>query len=269
MPVIVTRAGKGAVLTHAEVDANFTNLNDGIEAILAPAWDDLRFPAAGLGISEEVPAWVQPVGAVDAYAVGELVQHDNPNDSSNSWVYESSIPANTTEPGRDSTFDRWWEPISLASEYAGSGNAPSRDADLGTLVFGNDQTQVVGGLAQMPHAWAEGTVIKPHVHWVQSGSGAALWQLEYRLMPAGGGAFPSTWTSVTSDTLVFPYTSGDWVQITPLPDIDMTGFAISAMVLFRLTRRGTEDSLASDLHLLEFDIHYQLDSRGSSSEFQK
>jgi len=230
-------------------------------------WDDLRFPAAGLGVSEEVPAWVQPVGAIDAYAVGELVQHDNPNDSSNIWVYESSIPANTTEPGRDGTFDRWWEPISLASAYAGSGNAPSRDPDLGTLVFENDKTQVVGGLAQMPHSWAEGTVLRPHVHWVQSGSGAALWQLEYRLMPAGGGAFPSTWTSVTSDTLAFPYTSGDWVQITPLPEIDMTGFELSAMVLFRLTRRGTEDTLASDLHLLEFDIHYQSLTYGSINEF--
>lgn len=57
------------------------------------------------------PEWVQPTGAHDAYAVGERVTHDNPNDGGAIWVYESVIPANTTEPGRDGTFDRWWTPI--------------------------------------------------------------------------------------------------------------------------------------------------------------
>jgi len=33
MSTIVTRAGKGSSLTHAEVDANFTNLNNAVETI--------------------------------------------------------------------------------------------------------------------------------------------------------------------------------------------------------------------------------------------
>lgn len=57
-------------------------------------------------------AWVQPTGAHDAYAIGDRVTHDNPNDASNIWIYESAIAANTTEPGRDSTFDRYWTPVS-------------------------------------------------------------------------------------------------------------------------------------------------------------
>lgn len=56
-------------------------------------------------------SWVQPTGAQDAYAIGDRVTHDNPNDSSNIWIYESAIDGNTTEPGRDGTFDRWWTPI--------------------------------------------------------------------------------------------------------------------------------------------------------------
>lgn len=55
--------------------------------------------------------WVQPTGAQDAYAINDKVTHDNPNDSGNIWVYESAIDSNTTEPGRDSTFDRYWTPI--------------------------------------------------------------------------------------------------------------------------------------------------------------
>lgn len=56
--------------------------------------------------------WVMPTGAQDAFAIGDRVTHDNPNDGGNIWIYESKIAANTTEPGRDGTFDRWWEPIS-------------------------------------------------------------------------------------------------------------------------------------------------------------
>lgn len=61
---------------------------------------------------EVIEQWVQPTGAHDAYAIGEKVTHDNPNDNNAIWVYESAINANTTEPGRDGTYDRYWTPIS-------------------------------------------------------------------------------------------------------------------------------------------------------------
>lgn len=245
---------------------------DSLEVVTQNAWDDLRFPASGLGVSETPAPWVQPTGAIDAYAISELVTHDNPNDSSNIWVYESTIDANTTEPGRDGLLDRWWTPISLASEYAGTGNAPQLDPELGTRVFENAKTQSVGGLAQMPHAWAEGTEIRPHVHWIQPAAGNVVWQLEYRVMPAVGGVFPGAWVSVSSETGVSTYPgSGDWVQITAFPAIDMTGFGLSSMVLFRLSRVGGDalDTLAADVHLLEFDIHHLVDRFGSVSEFSK
>ena len=61
-----------------------------------------------------IPDWVQPGTngvATDQYGIGYKVMHDNPNDAGNIWVYESSIDANTTEPGRDGTFDRYWTPV--------------------------------------------------------------------------------------------------------------------------------------------------------------
>lgn len=67
-----------------------------------------RDPAAG------PQPWVQPTGAQDAYSIGERVIHDNPNDSGTIWVYESVNDANTTEPGRDGTFDRYWTPVNPA-----------------------------------------------------------------------------------------------------------------------------------------------------------
>jgi len=73
-----------------------------------PTVPALFTPVAAAGV---VPEWVQPTGAQDAYAVGDQVTHDNPNDGGNVWLYKSKIEANTTEPGRDSTFDRYWQPV--------------------------------------------------------------------------------------------------------------------------------------------------------------
>lgn len=70
-------------------------------------------PALFTPVRAQLDPWVQPTGAHDAYGIGDRVTHDNPNDGSNIWVYESTIAANTTEPGRDGTFDRWWTPIEL------------------------------------------------------------------------------------------------------------------------------------------------------------
>jgi hypothetical protein len=39
------------------------------------------------------------------------VTHPNAQDGGNVWLFRSKIPANTTEPGTDGTFHRWWEPV--------------------------------------------------------------------------------------------------------------------------------------------------------------
>lgn len=36
-------------------------------------------------------------------------------DLSNDWIFESKIDANTTEPGTDGAFHRWWEPVMVAT----------------------------------------------------------------------------------------------------------------------------------------------------------
>jgi len=48
---------------------------------------------------DEVPAWVQPTGSSDAWALGARVTH-----AGHTW--RSLIPDNVTEPGSD---PRWWE----------------------------------------------------------------------------------------------------------------------------------------------------------------
>ena len=79
-------------------------------------WEPPNVPALWSRYRDPVAApqpWEQLIPP-DVYNTGDRVTHDNPNDSSNIWIYESAINANTTQPGRDGTFDRWWTPIALA-----------------------------------------------------------------------------------------------------------------------------------------------------------
>lgn len=61
----------------------------------------------------EVPAgplpWVQPTHAGNSYAVGAEVTHTVAGRTTTIW--RSKIAANTTEPGHDGTYDRWWGPV--------------------------------------------------------------------------------------------------------------------------------------------------------------
>jgi hypothetical protein len=53
--------------------------------------------------------WQAPTGAMDAYNIDDVVTHTVAGRAADHW--ESNINANTTEPGTDGTFDRWWRPI--------------------------------------------------------------------------------------------------------------------------------------------------------------
>lgn len=56
------------------------------------------------------PDWSQPTGAGDAYDVGDVVRHRTQPPQPVYLLWESTIPANTTEPGTDGDLDRWWTP---------------------------------------------------------------------------------------------------------------------------------------------------------------
>ena len=70
-------------------------------------------------VSELPERWVQPTGGHDAYAIDDLVVWDRPQDGGQDWVFRSTFAGNTTEPGRDGTFDRYWEPLSRAEDWGG------------------------------------------------------------------------------------------------------------------------------------------------------
>lgn len=154
----------------------------------------------------------------------------------------------------------------------GPENEPTVDTETGLYVFPDGSTRILAGLAQMPHAWFEESPVGPHVHWVQTAPGNALFRFDWRVFNAVDCEFPETWNTSYASATTHPYPgSGSWVMITPFEAPDMTGMKISSMILFRVSRVGGDalDTMAESLRLLEFDIHHQLDDRGSVGLFTK
>ena len=152
---------------------------------------------------------------------------------------------------------------------------PDVEPNTGCYLFDATTPERITAQVQFPHAWKEGSVIVPHVHWAKSTSAAGnvTWRFEYRMCPIGG-ILDEDWTQVDA-TAVASGTPDDNTAyrhlITSFGEIDMTGHKISDMMLVRIWRQAdaAEDTYAGDAVLAEFDIHYQIDSFGSIHEFIK
>jgi hypothetical protein len=158
---------------------------------------------------------------------------------------------------------------------AGSAAPPSVNTDNGTLEFSASATNIIAVEVQMPHAWEQGTAIRPHVHWRKKteGTGAVYWRLTYEFANAGE-VFTDTPVTVNS-TSTSPYgaDNGSALRhlITPFGDVDMTDKRVSCVGLLTIARIGGDsaDTYAGVAQLLSVDIHYQVDSFGSVGEYIK
>jgi len=146
---------------------------------------------------------------------------------------------------------------------------PSIEAGSGMFMFSASATNTLMGAAQMPHSWKTGSLIAPHVHWTptDTGAGNVLWRWEYKLVPIGS-AIPSGYTPV--DAVAAAGGVADKHLITKFGLVS-TGGSLSLMILWKLSRIGGDvaDTYGSEARLLEFDIHYQIDSLGSGEEMEK
>lgn len=153
---------------------------------------------------------------------------------------------------------------------SGTTAPPTVDATTypGTLLFSSAATNLIAGVAQMPHAWARGTEIHPHVHWSKttSASGGVVWEWCYALADIGGtfGAY-SAWIAATavvlnSDT-AHKHALDSFAAVTP----DMKE---SGMIAWQVRRKhdATADTYAADARLWEFDFHYQVAKAGTVPE---
>jgi len=163
---------------------------------------------------------------------------------------------------------------------SGPGSPPTTSTTYGWLEFAGGSTDNTASLQiQMPHDWAEGTPIVPHVHWMRTatgGGGLVKWELDYRHAPIGS-TMDASWT--TLDNLAQRVVNGTPDNdtafehlISSFGEVDTTGWGISDFVVCVLKRNANDtvnDTYGANAALLGFDIHYQRDAKGSVNEFNK
>ena len=167
-----------------------------------------------------------------------------------------------------------WEDLkapSTAINPIGLAAPPTRNATTGLLDFDAAGTNTVAIALQMPHAWKLERAISPHIHlwYPDANAGNSVWKLEYQFAKIGGN-FAGSYTSDTK-TFAAPGAANRH-ELHAFDDIVMTGVdGVSAMIVILLSRIGGDgaDTYAAALPMLEFDVHYQVDSLGSDEETTK
>jgi len=147
---------------------------------------------------------------------------------------------------------------------------PDISAVDGMLLFDSASTEIIMGAAQMPHAWLEGSQIRPHIHWqaTDGNAGNVLWRFSYDIANVNGD-FSGSYTDV--DTIMAASGDANTHDIGSLGYMTMTGYDLSCIIKWRIARIGGDelDTYGADARLLEFDIHYQTTSLGSGNELSK
>lgn len=153
----------------------------------------------------------------------------------------------------------------------GLASDPTFNTTEGYFEFADAATNLLFITLQMPHNWAEGTEVFPHVHWIQTAAGLPLWRISYKWFN-NNATYPAAFTDVDVTENAFTYTSGNLAQISKFGGLSGNGKIISSMLTIKLQRIGGDaaDTLnGATANLFEFDIHYKIDGHGSEREYFK
>lgn len=153
----------------------------------------------------------------------------------------------------------------------GAASDPTRSTTNGLLYFSGTADNIIAGVAQMPHAWAAGTTVVPHLHllFVTSAVGNTRWKFEYNVASVNGNFSAAGYTAMTTITVANPQNVLKHV-IASFGNLAMTGYTEGACIIWKITRLANTDALDTDTNacaLLEFDIHYQVGKSGTISEY--
>lgn len=171
---------------------------------------------------------------------------------------------------------RRWVDFNFSAISLGAGaSAPDPVQVKGGTIYtrafdGNVTAEQLFGCLELNHDWAEGTIIKPHVHWMPTttNTGNVKWRLTYTI----------THDSVTTaeQTVVIVAAAGGtaWKEIrSDFPDIAMTGYGIGTQFMYRLWRDPAnvdgEDTYPNDAAAQTFGLHVLIDTLGSSQVSEK
>jgi hypothetical protein len=183
-----------------------------------------------------------------------------------------SIVTNVAEPLTGVYWEDLRFPATVLRERPNQEN-PAFDETTPGRLFRHTDTDSMYAIAQLPHAWREGSQLRPHIHWQKTTSapGGVYWQIEYKWAPIGE-ASDANFTPIGS--AVPAASDADTANVhalTNLGTISGEGKTLSDMLLIKISRvhDNAADTYGAAARLIEFDIHYQVSSPGSRQEFIK
>lgn len=181
----------------------------------------------------------------------------------------------TIEFNGDATvWDDYTTPITRAA-FGGAANDPTLtklfDDGAGSVgvwafVFGNGDEVLV--TAQIPHKWKVASTIYPHIHFMCTSDVSPTdnfgINFEYTWADIGEDfAANSTLVNTDIETGVNTDNMHQIANVTPA-GISGTGHTLSSVLLCRIERTAAaSDDYADGVAILEFDIHYEIDTIGS------
>lgn len=133
---------------------------------------------------------------------------------------------------------------------------------------------------QMSHRWKIGTVVYPHIHWLQTAAAMPNWLINYAWQ-IQGAAENSTYTLQPHTANTYTWSSGSLNQITKFGSITPPeGAGLSDILMIYIFRDVANDSgkfagaevdvdVQDNALASSFDIHFEIDSAGSDTEYTK
>ena len=166
----------------------------------------------------------------------------------------------------NTTWDDLRIPMSTARAGASVPNYSVLTNGVYAWHFVDGQTDTLFFETQLPHTYATGSDLRPHIHWTPttSSTNSVVWAFEYTVTSIHSN-FPATVTmtaTASCDVAMKHY-------ITSFGTITGTGLRPSAVLVGRISRLGTDDAdtFTGDAVPLSLDIHFQQDKvLGSNDE---
>ena len=158
---------------------------------------------------------------------------------------------------------------------AGSATAATIHVESGMLSFSGSADNTIAGSIQLPHNWKEGSTISPHMHLIFPNSSATntRWKIEYETANINSDFANALGTYANTETITVANPQAATKHVLgEFTDIVMTGYTMSCILLYRITRLAASDAADTDtnlVYLLSFDVHYEIDSIGSEEEYVK
>lgn len=192
--------------------------------------------------------------------------------SASSFTMASANITNLTTHGMVLYTNTFWDDSQVPGlSFRVGGTAPTlgnfTDANIQCYRFTDAQDDTVYGSIQLSHRYKAGTTLKPHIHIAPlvAGTTNTVWWMYYSITNINS-AFPaSTLVKITNNLSgVAQYAH----KIVSLGDIPNSAGKGSDVMLLTIIRKGTdaEDKDPSDVALLSFDLHFEVDKPGSDNE---